>query len=199
MAEDEGYVVVTKRHTATKPKLESVDWKREYPYGGGYTIPQRLKVWKDRTGDPKKKELLQEILDNWSWLDYMFPDDTCILPLISKYLHYANIDHPPDKIVDDIYNEAFRVARLARERWQFHECSKKLTLSQRKSMDAPTVAIYDLCFIAEHPKTERLDKIVDVETVISARHHGGPIFENICGADLSKNLVDTLLIMLSEE
>ncbi len=155
----------------------------------------------DIKADTKAKALLSPIVENWDLVKrYLLAgNDNCSLPLIAKYAVYAHLDHPSDAIVNDIYAEAVRVAKLSEAKFP-HECEVYTpvldpdTAAHRKSA-------YALCQIARHPAKDRLEKVVAVETVVSARHTSGPFFEHLCSGNwAAESLVSTVLdIMAGEE
>jgi hypothetical protein len=130
-------------------------------------------------------------------------DDTCLLPFLAKYLAYAHIDHPSDKEVDDMFETALEVAKIAEK--EFPElCDNKPAVNNPKYFSSHNMynhdkAGFDLCEIAKHPASTRIDKVVAIETVASARHNSGVFFDHLCATSpAGAALADTILEMLSE-
>ena len=63
------------------------NWEKIYPWG-----PSQWEI-------PPEPEVYKALVDH-----------SCALPLIAKYAVYAHILRPSDEMLDDIYNEAMKLA-----------------------------------------------------------------------------------------
>jgi hypothetical protein len=104
------------------------------------------------------------------------------------------MDKVPDSMLDDIYGE---VVRLAKTLEPGAECDQLLSPKERAALPDLERAYYDVCTIVNYPKHSRIDKVTDVEKLMSAHHSNGHIFEHACDKSAGK-LADILLQLLSE-
>jgi hypothetical protein len=135
-------------------------------------------------------------------------DESCRIPLLTKYLIFAQMDKPSDEIVNDIYTEAVRVAKLwaqkneeARKRWFKPE--EYATLEGcSKIKDEKSKISCRLFNIANHPQTTRLDKVLAVEAVMSGEHtvgKGGTMTNQVCPSLFGDTLMAYVLELLARK
>ena len=129
------------------------------------------------------------------------PDESCRIPLLAKYLVFAQMDHPLDTMVDDIYHEAVRVAKLYVKWSHGKEGSSRLVkcedLSEAKDLEGREKADFVFCHFAQHPKSSRLDKVVAVEHVVSLEHVDGNLWQNVCPSYFGDRLMGLVLDLLA--
>ena len=155
-------------------------------------IEGHIETMPDNIVSPTTKNLMRGVLDNWDEAKYLIPDCKS-LPFITKYLVYANTDHPSDEMVDDMYNEAYHLASQAHtpglqcdtpltpeERMELRQQERQEWGSQGHHVEGKSgsESMIDLCYIVTHPKTERLDKVLDIEGIASLRHKRGSLWND---------------------
>ena len=136
------------------------NWEKIYPWGDSQ--------WKTDPPQGPQRDVI---------------DRSCIIPLIAKYAVYVHILRPSDEMLDDIYDEAMKVAKAVKDTYIVaHEMS----------------SIRAIRHLVDNPAKSRIDKVTAVETVVSGRHSSGKIFEKICPVGPYENkLIDTVLILLA--
>ena len=192
-------------------------WEDRYSYEAGKSIEDILLGRKKsylhgmtaklygETEAARRAQFIDAILANWSWLQYEMPDDSCFLPLVSKYAVFAHIfssgHMPPDDIIDDLYDESMRVAALAVKLVsEDRGCSQPSYETEKEwgyEMPAREKGLHDLCYLATHPAETREGKVDTIEKVVSTRHQNGRIFEKLCttspaGTKLANIMLDML-------
>jgi len=195
-----------------------MDWEGRYTYKKGESLEDLLlskkefllSEWSVRSigqaEATQRAKFIDELMANWSWLRGTIPDETCVLPLLHKYVVFAHTfgsgDHPPDEMIDNLYEEAMRVATLATKKVSRKGCSQPSSEAEKEwgyKMSDEEKGIHNLCYLATHPAETIKDKVYAIEQVISTRHRNGPIFDHLCAASQDGiGLVDIILDMLAE-